>query len=471
MDSLNRRLAEPPSVDVAAFRLMGLAVVGRLASRYGIRVELRANIEGGTVAQVILPSTHRGAAATGRSSRRAAAGMPQLDSGPTGWRRDAAGRARGDRDAAGHRARAVARRRLTGRPAPAGPPGSTRCCRQLPSQPSAAAARCRRRRTGRRCRPRAARRRTGRRCRPGSAAGRPRPPSRRLRRLGSPTVAYPTHAAAAPPELQVRGRLRHPRRREDPAAAASGQPEPVRLGRRARRDAARRRRRRRPRRPRSAPRRRSSCEMQASWFKGHDGADPGGVEHADRGLRPAAEPGQRPTPGAAAPRRRPPRRPPRPRRRPPAPRRRRPGSRAAPPARGSGRTGARAVSDRQRRFRAEWVATGGRPVRTAVARRCPGRARRPRIAGGPPPTKDGSGRWQRRNPPTPAPPVPDCPSGYPRHSSCPAACRPAPRNQNRRSPDEVRGLLSAYHRGVQRGRTAGSAEAAAGAPAPKENEQ
>ncbi|MEU6078872.1 hypothetical protein, partial [Micromonospora sp. NPDC047074] len=32
----------PPSVDVAAFRLMGLAVVSRLASRYAIRVELRA---------------------------------------------------------------------------------------------------------------------------------------------------------------------------------------------------------------------------------------------------------------------------------------------------------------------------------------------------------------------------------------------------------------------------------------------
>jgi signal transduction histidine kinase len=57
MDQLNRRLAEPPSVDVAAFRLMGLAVVGRLAARYGIRVELRPNLEGGTVAQVTLPGS------------------------------------------------------------------------------------------------------------------------------------------------------------------------------------------------------------------------------------------------------------------------------------------------------------------------------------------------------------------------------------------------------------------------------
>ncbi|MGC4744194.1 nitrate- and nitrite sensing domain-containing protein [Micromonospora sp. DT201] len=57
LDSLNRRLAAPPSVDVAAFRLMGLAVVSRLAARYGIRVELRRNVEGGTVAQVTLPAT------------------------------------------------------------------------------------------------------------------------------------------------------------------------------------------------------------------------------------------------------------------------------------------------------------------------------------------------------------------------------------------------------------------------------
>lgn len=56
LDSLNRRLAEPSSVDVAAFRLMGLAVVSRLADRYGIRVELRRNVEGGTVAQVTLPT-------------------------------------------------------------------------------------------------------------------------------------------------------------------------------------------------------------------------------------------------------------------------------------------------------------------------------------------------------------------------------------------------------------------------------
>ncbi|MEO3927475.1 nitrate- and nitrite sensing domain-containing protein [Micromonosporaceae bacterium B7E4] len=57
MDALNRRLAAPPAVDVAAFRLMGLAVVGRLAHRHDIRVDLRRNVEGGTVAQVTLPAS------------------------------------------------------------------------------------------------------------------------------------------------------------------------------------------------------------------------------------------------------------------------------------------------------------------------------------------------------------------------------------------------------------------------------
>ncbi|AEB47263.1 nitrate- and nitrite sensing domain-containing protein [Micromonospora maris] len=56
LDSLNKRLAAPSTVDVAAFRLMGLAVVSRLAARYGIRVELRRNVEGGTVAQITLPA-------------------------------------------------------------------------------------------------------------------------------------------------------------------------------------------------------------------------------------------------------------------------------------------------------------------------------------------------------------------------------------------------------------------------------
>jgi signal transduction histidine kinase len=57
MSAFNERLAEPPTVDVASFRMMGLAVVSRLASRYRIKVELRPNAEGGTITNVTLPTS------------------------------------------------------------------------------------------------------------------------------------------------------------------------------------------------------------------------------------------------------------------------------------------------------------------------------------------------------------------------------------------------------------------------------
>jgi hypothetical protein len=50
------------------------------------------------------------------------------------------------------------------------------------------------------------------------------------------------------------------------------------------------------------------------------------------------------------------------------------------------------------------------------------------------------------------------PKRVPQAQLVPGGVQAGPRNQNRRSPDEVRGLLSAYHRGVQRGRTDGTAE-------------
>ncbi|WP_157527637.1 sensor histidine kinase, partial [Micromonospora rosaria] len=46
----NERLATPPQVDVAVSRMMGLVVVARLASRHGVRVELRPGADRGTVA-------------------------------------------------------------------------------------------------------------------------------------------------------------------------------------------------------------------------------------------------------------------------------------------------------------------------------------------------------------------------------------------------------------------------------------
>ncbi len=53
--ALNQRLSAPPQVDVAAVQAMGLTVVGQLAARYGIRVELRPGRPQGTVAEVTLP--------------------------------------------------------------------------------------------------------------------------------------------------------------------------------------------------------------------------------------------------------------------------------------------------------------------------------------------------------------------------------------------------------------------------------
>nr|BFE66679.1 nitrate- and nitrite sensing domain-containing protein [Dactylosporangium thailandense] len=56
LTDFNRRLAEPAPVDVGAFRLMGIAVVGRLAARHRVTVRLGDNAGGGTVAEVVLPA-------------------------------------------------------------------------------------------------------------------------------------------------------------------------------------------------------------------------------------------------------------------------------------------------------------------------------------------------------------------------------------------------------------------------------
>ncbi|MEV5413415.1 sensor histidine kinase [Thermopolyspora sp. NPDC052614] len=54
---VNWRLADPPVVDVAASRRMGLFVVGRLALRHGIRVQLRTQDAGGLTAMVLIPES------------------------------------------------------------------------------------------------------------------------------------------------------------------------------------------------------------------------------------------------------------------------------------------------------------------------------------------------------------------------------------------------------------------------------
>ncbi|WP_279339481.1 nitrate- and nitrite sensing domain-containing protein [Sphaerisporangium perillae] len=52
---VNRRLADPPVVDVSVSRRMGLFVVGRLALRHDIRVQLRRGDSAGLIAMVLFP--------------------------------------------------------------------------------------------------------------------------------------------------------------------------------------------------------------------------------------------------------------------------------------------------------------------------------------------------------------------------------------------------------------------------------
>ncbi|GAA0428938.1 hypothetical protein Acor_39670 [Acrocarpospora corrugata] len=59
----NWRLANPPVVDVSVSRRMGLFVVGRLALRNGVRVQLRSHDSGGLTAMVLLPEALMGAPA------------------------------------------------------------------------------------------------------------------------------------------------------------------------------------------------------------------------------------------------------------------------------------------------------------------------------------------------------------------------------------------------------------------------
>ncbi|WP_188190747.1 nitrate- and nitrite sensing domain-containing protein [Nonomuraea sp. SYSU D8015] len=55
LEETNWRLANPPVVDVSVSRRMGLFVVGRLALRHNIRVQLRRQDTGGLTAMVLIP--------------------------------------------------------------------------------------------------------------------------------------------------------------------------------------------------------------------------------------------------------------------------------------------------------------------------------------------------------------------------------------------------------------------------------
>jgi signal transduction histidine kinase len=470
MDVLNRRLAEPPSVDVAAFRLMGLAVVGRLASRYGIRVELRANMEGGTVAQVVLPSSivvlpsrpidppHRG----GR--------VPQLDSGPSGgWPDPMANRL----GAATATLPAIAPEPWQ-LPAPQHP-SLPLMPSQRPSSPTSPTSP-----TSPVSSPQPSLPRRG--DFPGTTTGRPPLPTRVAQpvetapaaesgsALGSPTVAYPTLQPASP-DVQVAvgfvapdgTKIPPPARPVSPhpsgwgaALAAMPPPPPP------------------PPAPTPAEERAEApifLQMQASWFKGRDAARPDDWGMPTAGYAPPPSP-QPQSNGAAA--------------------------TAAAPATAPAAAPASAPSAASLR-RSSVPTVGGpsgfgadeRAANSAVAGRSGQNGARPAYAG-----SDTGGSqsvpwsrssaedrwrtaadegWQRAmaaaEPADAGTTRSGLPKRVPQAQLVPGGVQTDPHNQNRRSPDEVRGLLSAYHRGVQRGRTAGSAEAAAGAPAPKENEQ
>ena len=55
LDTANARLASPHTIDVAVVRTMGLFVVGRLANKHNIRVQLRNSPRSGLTALVLLP--------------------------------------------------------------------------------------------------------------------------------------------------------------------------------------------------------------------------------------------------------------------------------------------------------------------------------------------------------------------------------------------------------------------------------
>jgi len=461
MNLLNQRLYEPPGVDVAAFRLMGLAVVGRLASRYGIRVELRPNLEGGTVAQVVLPSNivvlpNRPIDPPNRGSR-----MPQLDSGPFGWP-DALTASRAGAATATLPAIApepwqqpLSNGAMPGMPPPLGHPSLPLMPSQRPPLPKHGD-----------IAPAADRPPLPSVVETTPTADRPPLPSRTTGSgVGSPTAAYPTVLPAASPELQVAVGFVTPDGTKIPPPAPPVSPNPSGWG------AALAAMPPAPPPPAPTPAEERAeapifLQMQASWFRGHDGASPEDWSMPTAGYPPS------PLPDAAAfaaPTSAPPTS---------APAQAEPAS--AEPAPVVSAPPPSPTSNPERNERAANGAagsgTGQNGPRPAPAGSDTGGSQsvpRPRTSAEDLWKTAADEGWQRAmaaaDPLDAGTTRSGLPKRVPQAQLVPGGVDTGPRNQNRRSPDEVRGLLSAYHRGVQRGRTAGSAEAAAGAPAPKEN--
>lgn len=426
---------------------MGLAVVSRLASRYGIRVELRRNVEGGTVAQVTLPAatvllpTNRGREQVLTRPRQPMA-VEQNPLTPVGHAEQFAG--------AATTAATLPDQWRTSTPAPAQwqspldsrdttpavqAGGYTGPRSPMPPAPAAPAT-------------------------PAPAA--PLPPARPAysngagASLGSPTVAYPTvdplprrgsmadaadgrgaqgglpvgpvagPGAVAPPAAPPASPLAAP---PVPAAPVSTRPDF----------------------PAEAP---IFREMEAVWFRSHgddataiftrpnfDEPPSPATRAADAGLRTGngGQPSAAPVPAA------PPARPKLPTRT--------PGSSGTD---GTATPGAEGLGTTMDGF-------GARP--TAPPSYNPPLASRTAPAAPAPDPEawrtaadEGWSRASRAAEPAPAGTTRSgLPKRVPQAQLVPGGIEPkSGRDRSRRTPDEVRGLLSAYHRGVQRGRTAGT---------------
>ncbi|GAA2573164.1 nitrate- and nitrite sensing domain-containing protein [Winogradskya consettensis] len=472
MDSLNRRLAETPDVDVAAFRLMGLAVVSRLANRYGIRVELRANIEGGTVAQVILPNSIvelPGSRPLDPPSR----GNRQLDPGPAGWN-DPMALSRSSSATATLPAisqdpwqqhsgeDSFVRTGSSGISEPQAP--ALPAHPLLPAQPSQMSSN-----TGEGFptpnRPMLPKRGMEDRVLPTRVtAPEPEPvrtPTFETAATSNPTMAYPTMQQRAAVDVQSTQQVSPsagfpaPERAATPstngwgAALAAMPPAPSVPAAAVQQEE----------RAEAAP---IFLQMQQSWFKGQEGESSEEWSMPTAGYAPPPnQPGGAVTtapaqaPQAAAPNA--------------APEAAIPAAQPAPvtPAAPASPAPAAARSGNAGQ-------NGSRSAQAGPDSGSQSLPRQRRSAEDAWRTAADEG-WQRAMAAADPTVTDTTRSGLPKRTPqaqlVPGGVQTTPLDQHRRSPDQVRGLLSAYHRGVQRGRTAGSEEAAAGAPAPKENGQ
>ncbi|AEV81725.1 histidine kinase [Actinoplanes sp. SE50] len=357
LEVINRRLAEPAEVDVAAFRLMGFAVIARLAARHGITVRLLPHREGGTIAEISLPAE--------------VTVLPGMQSTP-------------------------------GRAASWTRPGP-------PPQAIAGAER---------------------------ATPEVRPP---VRTVPAPTApAAPRWAAIEPgpqPDLDLRptpDRPPLPTRVPKPDVGAEPAPTPLFTPAAAPVSAHPVSAHPVSVHPVSAP---IQVRMQHSWFEGEAAAGPRGMPTAGYAPAPvSAMPATAPVSAA-------------------------PVSVPAASAASVSVPAASAASVSVPAASAAPVSGGG-----AVPRPRPALEDRWRTA-----ADDG---WQRARDAAAPRDAGTTRSGLPKRipqaQLVPGGVTDPPRAQHRRSPDDVRGLLSAYTRGVQRGRTDGTAEAP---PAPKENRQ